>query len=43
MTAKHADIKVSAKQIKVSWKKGGLILKTDRENEQELTEYRGDR
>jgi hypothetical protein len=28
--ATHTDIPVSAKQIKVSWKKGGQIAKTNR-------------
>lgn len=38
--AEHVDVSVSKKQIKASWKKGGLIAKFNRyENVHELTEF----
>jgi hypothetical protein len=38
--AKHADVAVSARQIKVSWKKGGQIARINRyDHAQPLTEF----
>jgi hypothetical protein len=38
--AKHADVAVSARQIKVSWKKGGQIARVNRyDNARPLTEF----
>jgi hypothetical protein len=40
MIAKHTNIKVSDKQIKVRWRKGGEIVKTDRYDHAEpLTKF----